>query len=89
MGNPYAAKRKAHFETLVKSTPEAETGVAETTVTSSDPVAPALGIAELSVANALELVGDDKELAQAALAEEREGKNRSTLISGLEDVLNG
>lgn len=89
MGNPYEAKRKVHFETQVKSTPGAETGVAETTVTSLEPPAPALGVAELSVANALELVGDDKELAQAALSEEREGKNRSTLISGLEDILNG
>ena len=30
MGNPYEAKRKVHFETQVKSTPGAETGVAET-----------------------------------------------------------
>lgn len=89
MGNPYEAKRKSHFETLVKSTPEAETGVVETPVTSSEPTAPALGIAELSVVNALELVGDDKELAQAALTEEKAGKNRTTLVSGLEDILNG
>ena len=89
MGNPYEAKRKVHFETQVKSTPGAETGVVETTVTSTEPPAPALGVAELSVADALELVGDDKELAQAALSEERDGKNRSTLISGLEDILNG
>ena len=43
MGNPYEAKRKVHFETQVKSTPGAETGVAETTVTSLEPPAPALG----------------------------------------------
>lgn len=89
MGNPYEAKRKVHFETQVKSTPGAETGVAETTVTPTEPEVPSLGVDELSVADTLELVGDDKELAKAALSEERKGKKRSTLISGLEGVLDG
>lgn len=48
-----------------------------------------LGVAELSVKKVLAFVGYDLELAQAALDEEREGKNRTTLVSELEDILNG
>lgn len=81
MGNPYAAKNKRNLEVQEKVVTPVEEP--------SDTQDLKLGVADLSVKHVLAMVGDDVELAEAALAEERDGKNRTTLVSELEDIVNG
>ncbi len=51
---------------------------------------PEIKVSELNVDEVLEMVGDDKELAAQALeAEKASSHPRSTLVSGLEEVIAG
>lgn len=80
MGNPYAAKtvRPKSSAVVQESAPS---------VQADDSVGRDLGVADLNVSDVLDLVGTDKELAIAALNEEKEGKARKTLISELEEIV--
>lgn len=75
MGNPYAAKGKKTQPAVQEETSQDENTE--------------YGFSDLSVKNVLIVVGDDVDLAKAALEEEKSGKNRTTLISELEDIING
>lgn len=93
MGNPFAPKVKKMFKIRPQvepvNLPEEPQDIENT-----KPVEPlteiqSLGIGDLTVKEALEFVGDDKEIAAVALAEEISDSNRKTLVSELEKIVNG
>lgn len=81
MGNPYAAKTVRRPKSATTSQ-EYVTSAQVDNSTGMD-----LGVSDLNVSDVLDLVGTDKELAIAALNEEKEGKARKTLISELEEIV--
>lgn len=98
--NPYAAPAKKSAPKPVEATqepveaaPEAPAPEPEETPVESAPEPVEENTIEvpsgMSVDKTLDWVGDDKDRAQAALDAELDGKNRSTLIEPLEEMLEG
>lgn len=97
MGNPYASKSNKTVVTetaplvpVMNPTPKVqEETVPEFHTQDFEPGVTSVGVSEMSVSAVLDVVGDDKELAALALAEEVAGSNRKTLVPRLEEIVNG
>ena len=93
MGNPFASKGKKMSKIRPQvepvNLPEEPQNIEDTNPVEPTTEIQLLGIGDLTVKEALEFVGDDKEIAAVALAEEVSGDNRKTLVSELEKIVNG